>query len=100
MVHRLGAVVVMPAIALLAWRLRAHGGDAGRFALALAALLAWQAASGLGNVLLGWPLVAAVAHTAGAAGLVVVFAILIVRSAPERSFRQSARVASRPGLAS
>jgi cytochrome c oxidase assembly protein subunit 15 len=100
MVHRLGAAVVMPAIALLAWRMRARGGDAGRFALALAALLAWQAASGLGNVLLGWPLVAAVAHTAGAAGLVVVFTILVVRSAPERSARRPARVAARPGLAS
>jgi cytochrome c oxidase assembly protein subunit 15 len=100
MVHRLGAVVVMPAIALLAWRLRAHGGDAGRFALALAAQLAWQAASGLGNVLLGWPLVAAVAHTAGAAGLVVVFTILVVRSAPERSAQPSRHVAPRPELAS
>jgi cytochrome c oxidase assembly protein subunit 15 len=31
----------------------------------------WQFASGLSNVVLGWPLVAAVAHTGGAAGLVV-----------------------------
>jgi cytochrome c oxidase assembly protein subunit 15 len=100
MAHRLGALVVMPAIALLAWRLAACGGQARRFALALAALLAWQAASGLGNVLLGWPLVAAVAHTAGAAGLVLVFTVLAVRSTPARSSRRSARVAARPGLAS
>jgi cytochrome c oxidase assembly protein subunit 15 len=38
----------------------------------LALLLAWQFFSGLSNVVLGWPLVAAVAHTAGAAGLVMV----------------------------
>ena len=31
----------------------------------------WQFASGLSNVVLGWPLVAAVAHTGGAAALVV-----------------------------
>jgi len=100
MAHRLGAVVVLPALALFAWRLNARGGDARRFALALVALLTWQAATGLGNVLLGWPLVAAVAHTAGAAGLFVVLAILCVRSSPERSARRSANVAARPGLAS
>ena len=64
------------------------------------ALVAWQAASGLGNVLLGWPLVAALAHTAGAAGLVVVVTILLMRSAPARSIRSSASVAARPTLAS
>ena len=50
--------------------------------LGLLGLVAWQAASGLGNVLLGWPLAAAVAHTGGAAALVVVLALLLVRSAP------------------
>jgi cytochrome c oxidase assembly protein subunit 15 len=38
----------------------------------LIALALWQLATGLGNVLLGWPLVAAVSHTGGAAALVVV----------------------------
>ena len=99
MTHRFGALLVSPALLLLAWRLRSTDG-AGRFSSALLALVGWQAASGLGNVLLGWPLVAAVAHTAGAAGLVVVLTILVVRSAPERSVRPSARVAARPGLAS
>ena len=55
-----------------AWRLRRAGAAARPWALALLAIAAWQAASGLGNVLLGWPLAAAVAHTAGAAALVVV----------------------------
>jgi cytochrome c oxidase assembly protein subunit 15 len=48
----------------------------------LLAIAAWQAASGLGNVVLGWPLFAAVAHTGGAAALVVVLTLLIARSAP------------------
>ena len=69
------------------------------WALALLGLLAWQAASGLGNVLLGWPLAAAVAHTAGAAALVVVLTVLLVRSAPVRA--APSRVdAGTPALAS
>ncbi|MCE9659521.1 MAG: COX15/CtaA family protein [Burkholderiales bacterium] len=81
MVHRLGAFVVLPSLVLLAWRLAAGGDRAARpWGIALAGIAAWQTASGLGNVLLGWPLVAAVAHTAGAAALVVVFTILIVRA--------------------
>ena len=36
----------------------------------LVGLLLWQLASGLSNVVLGWPLVAALAHTLGAALLV------------------------------
>jgi cytochrome c oxidase assembly protein subunit 15 len=81
MAHRLVAFVVVPALVLLAWRLAAGGDAAARpWAIALAAIAAWQSASGLGNVLLGWPLVAAVAHTAGAAALVVVLTILIVRA--------------------
>jgi cytochrome c oxidase assembly protein subunit 15 len=36
------------------------------------ALAVWQLATGLSNVLFGWPLLAAVSHTGGAAGLVVV----------------------------
>jgi heme a synthase len=56
-------------LALTAWRLR--GGPLAWAARAIAALALWQFATGLSNVVLGWPLVAAVAHTGGAAGLVV-----------------------------
>lgn len=84
MAHRLGALVVLPAIAALAWRLHVAGPATRPWALALLGLIAWQTASGLGNVLLGWPLAAAVAHTAGAAALVVVFTLILVRSAPLR----------------
>jgi heme a synthase len=70
-VHRLMAYVVFVAIGLLVWHLRG-------FALLrpqarwLAGLALLQLATGLGNVLLGWPLVAAVLHTGGAAALAVV----------------------------
>jgi cytochrome c oxidase assembly protein subunit 15 len=81
MAHRLAAFVLLPALLLLAWRLLASGAtDARRWALALVGIAAWQTVSGLGNVLLGWPLVAAVAHTAGAAALVIVLTFLIVRA--------------------
>jgi cytochrome c oxidase assembly protein subunit 15 len=80
-VHRLVAYVVLGALALFAWRLHASG-DAPqrRWALGLSGVALWQLASGLGNVLLGWPLVAAVAHTAGAAALVTMLTILITQA--------------------
>ncbi|MDB5819412.1 MAG: cytochrome controlling protein rane protein-like protein [Rhizobacter sp.] len=79
-VHRLGAYVVLVAMALLAWRLHSAGGQARRWSKALAAVALWQLASGLGNVVLGWPLAAAVAHTGGAAAMVAVFTMLSVRA--------------------
>jgi len=83
--HRLTAYAVLCALAWLAWRLhrtRAHA--ARRFGVAFGVLGAWQLASGLANVTLGWPLAAALAHTAGAAGLVVLFSVLLVRGAQAR----------------
>jgi cytochrome c oxidase assembly protein subunit 15 len=81
MAHRLGAFLLLPALLVLAWRLATSGGAEARpWAFALAGIAAWQTASGLGNVLLGWPLVAAVAHTGGAAALVGVLTVLIVRT--------------------
>ncbi len=80
-VHRLGAYVVLTALALFAWRLHASGAPAlRRWALGFAGVALWQLASGLGNVLLGWPLIAAVAHTAGAAALVMLLTALITRA--------------------
>jgi cytochrome c oxidase assembly protein subunit 15 len=100
MAHRLGALVLVPALGWLAWRLHLAGGDARRWARAIAALIAWQAASGLGNVLFGWPLATAVAHTAGAAGLVVCLTVLLARSAPVRATRSSRDAGGAPALAS
>jgi len=69
--HRLGAYLVAAALLALLWPLK------GIRALAvqrrwLATLLAVQAATGISNVVLGWPLLAAVLHTGGAAALVLV----------------------------
>ncbi len=79
--HRLGAAVVVVAIAGLVWRLRATGHpELRRWATALIAVIAWQLISGLSNVVLGWPLLAAVAHTGGAAALVIVLTMLLARA--------------------
>jgi cytochrome c oxidase assembly protein subunit 15 len=80
MTHRLAAVVVLALLLALAWRLH-RTGDASsrRFAGALALLTALQLATGLSNVVLEWPLVAAVLHTGGAAALVVVLTALLAR---------------------
>ena len=88
--HRLGAYVVVPALLALAWGLWRQGGAARPWGRALVALVAWQATSGVGNVLLGWPLVAAVAHTAGSAALVVMLTTLIARAWPGRPARMPA----------
>lgn len=70
-VHRLVAYVVLLALVWAGWRmgqqpsLRAPG----RAVLVLSAL---QLATGLSNVVLGWPLLAAVLHTGGAAALLAV----------------------------
>ena len=70
-VHRLSAYVVFAAMLVVAiklYRIQALRSAA----LWLAGLAFLQVATGLGNVLLGWPLAAAVMHTGGAAALVVV----------------------------
>ena len=85
-VHRLGAAVLLLAVAGLAWRLHASGDAAQRrWARLLAACALWQLASGLGNVVLGWPLLAALAHTGGAAALLTLQVVMLSRA------RQAAR---------
>lgn len=75
-VHRLMAYLVLAALALLAWRLARAGMRT--HARWIGLLLLWQFVSGLSNVVLDWPLVAAVAHTGGAAGLVLVLTQALV----------------------
>ncbi len=81
-VHRLAAYVVLLVLALLVWRLARTNvlRDQARW---LAALGTLQLITGLSNVILDWPLVAAVLHTGGAAALVVVltWALTASRSA-------------------
>ena len=92
--HRLMAYAVLAALVLLAWRFQATGSAVlKRWALAFIGVASWQLASGLGNVLLGWPLLAAVAHTGGAAALMTLLAMLLTRArhspvpAPARAAR-------------
>lgn len=82
--HRLMAYVVLTLLALLAWRMRAVAGWR-RAANWLAALLLLQFLTGLSNVVLDWPLLAAVLHTGGAAALVVVltWSLAATRSASQ-----------------
>jgi heme a synthase len=83
MAHRMGALVAGAALLALAWGLWSHRraqAAAGPFALAILALVLAQMASGLSNVVLGWPLLAALGHSAGAAALVLVLAMLWARA--------------------
>lgn len=81
-VHRLTAYVVFAAmigLAIKLYKIQALR-NAAMWLLGLAVL---QVATGLGNVLLGWPLAAAVMHTGGAAALVIVLTgiVCVSRSA-------------------
>jgi cytochrome c oxidase assembly protein subunit 15 len=85
MAHRLAAVAVVAALLWLGWRLRRQAEPAlRRLGLWLAGLALAQVASGLSNVVLDWPIVAALAHSAGAAALVLVLALLLARTARTR----------------
>ncbi len=88
MAHRLVAVLAVALLGALALRLW-RSGDASlrRFGAVLAGLLLAQVASGLSNVVLGWPLPAALAHSAGAAGLVLCLSLLLARSLPRAAPR-------------
>jgi cytochrome c oxidase assembly protein subunit 15 len=79
MVHRAVAWLVSAAVIALAIRLwRSHRSDR-RAAIWLLSLLTVQVLSGLSNVLLDWPLLAALLHTGGAAALVAVLMSLATR---------------------
>ena len=80
--HRAGALVVLAALLALGALLWREGGPARPFAVGLWTIAGWQTASGVSNVVLGWPLPAALAHTGGAAALVVLLSILWVRLLP------------------
>ena len=69
--HRLMAYAALAALGALWWRLRQAGALPGP-ARWLAGLGLLQLLTGLSNVVLDWPLVAAVLHTGGAAALVMV----------------------------
>jgi len=85
-VHRLAAYAVFGVLMLLSFRLQRISALRQQ-ARWLAGLTLLQVITGLSNVVLGWPLIAAVAHTGGAAALVVVLTGIIFssRKIPEPS---------------
>ena len=93
--HRLLAAVSLSLLTALAYylfkrpALRHHG-------RALGVLLALQLATGLSNVVLDWPLVAAVLHTGGAGALAVVLVRLLVAIHKPSSQTSAARSGTNP----
>jgi cytochrome c oxidase assembly protein subunit 15 len=87
--HRLLAAVTLMCLASLAYyllkrpALRHHG-------RALGALLALQLATGLSNVVLDWPLLAAVLHTGGAGALAVALVRLLAVTDPTSTHTSAA----------
>lgn len=74
-VHRLFAFAVFAVLGVAAWRMYLNSEPHSALrsaAIWIATLLLAQFVTGLSNVVLGWPLLAAVLHTGGAAALVVV----------------------------
>ena len=99
MAHRIVALLLTLAALALAWglwRRRSQAPALGRFGAGLAALVLLQVASGLSNVVLGWPLVAALGHSAGAAGLVLCMTLLLARA---EAASETLRPALRAGTA-
>jgi heme a synthase len=78
-VHRMLAGVTVVWLGVLAWRVWPIQ-PVRSVARALAALLALQVITGLSNVVLGWPLFAAVLHTGGAGAMVVTLVWLLTCS--------------------
>lgn len=75
--HRVGAVLVSLSLLSLAWRLNRAG--LGGMAKLLVIALGTQITLGLGNVIFHLPLESAVAHNAGAAGLVLTLCLINYR---------------------
>ncbi|MEI8171321.1 MAG: COX15/CtaA family protein [Rhodoferax sp.] len=92
-VHRSMAWLVLIVLGVLAWRLSRHAALR-RPSRWLAALIGLQLATGLSNVVLGWPLLAAVMHTGGAGALVVTLTWTLLVSRTRSTFQ--APVASQP----
>ncbi len=76
--HRLSAYIVFISLGYSAWQLSKQP-NLKRFSNWLIALALWQFFTGVTNAVMGWPLFAALAHTAGAAGLVITLTWLLSR---------------------
>ncbi len=92
-VHRLFAFVVFAALGIAAWQLYRWSKPRSTLRTAawwIAALLLAQLITGLSNVVLGWPLLAAVLHTGGAAALVVVITGVLSAALMEHGYAPDA----------
>lgn len=83
--HRLGALVVLVALLGAGWLLHRQGhrtdsADIRRIGHGLWLIGLWQLLSGVSNVVFGWPLLAALAHTGGAAALAAWIATALART--------------------
>lgn len=94
--HRLAAYVVLAALVGYAAALWRQGAAHRQYAAWLLGGALWQFLSGLSNVVLGWPLVAALAHTAGAAGLVIVLTALLTQAHQARRVVTAVRASMVP----
>ncbi len=94
-VHRNMAWLVLAVLFGMAWRLGAVPGLV-RHARALGLLSALQLMTGLSNVVLDWPLLAAVLHTGGASALTVLLVWALALSRPATAAQPS--LAARGGL--
>ncbi len=81
--HRLVAYALLAALGVLAWQL-SKVPALQRHARWLGGIALWQLATGLSNVVLGWPLIAALSHTAGAAALVMLMTWTLSSTAADR----------------
>jgi cytochrome c oxidase assembly protein subunit 15 len=95
-VHRNMAWLVLAVLCWSGLRLRTVPGLS-RHGRALLLLSALQLLTGLSNVVLGWPLLAAVLHTGGASALIIalVWALALGRSAPAGTAVPAGRPAAR-----
>ncbi|MDO5289698.1 MAG: COX15/CtaA family protein [Pseudomonadota bacterium] len=95
--HRLFAYAVLALLALLVWRLRCARRLAvqRRWLLGLGAL---QLLTGLSNVVLGWPLLAALLHTGGAAALMTTLAWALCASRAQPADQATPAAWARPRL--
>jgi len=79
-VHRVFALLVVSALAVLVWRAwRIQGLE--KPARGVLALLVLQVATGVSNVVMQWPLASALLHNGGAAALLAVLVLILTRCA-------------------
>ena len=96
--HRMMAIIAVLVTVALAWRLNSLPAMRVQSRW-IAALLGLQFATGLSNVVLGWPLIAAVLHTGGAAALVVVLTwVVAAQHISVRSYASHHSGLGMPGL--